>query len=110
MAYWALESTVSIIKNFFDEKASSNTQPFLIENEYFNLITLNIADLLEGFLILFIEKQMKTKKEEEIKKTKNTQELIYNDYSIKRNKFVYIFTINIFNFFFWLVVLIFCII
>ena len=66
-------------------------------SSYFNLITLNIADLLAGFLVLFIEKQMKTKKEEEIKKTKNTQELIYNDYSIKRNKFVYIFTLSIFN-------------
>jgi len=44
---------------------------------------LNIADLLAGFLVLFIEMQMKTKKKEEIKKSKNTQELIYNDYSIK---------------------------
>ena len=98
LVYWVLELAVSIIKYIFDEDASSNTQTFLIENEYFHLITLNIADLLAGFLVLFTEMQMKTKKEEEIKKTKNTQELIYNDYSIKRNKFVYIFAIGIFNF------------
>ena len=60
---------------------------------------MNIADLLAGFLVLFTEMQMKTKKKEEIKKSKNTQELIYNDYSIKRNKFIYIFIISIFNLF-----------
>ena len=53
---------------------------------------------MAGFLVLFTELQMKTKKKEEIKKSKNQQELIYNDYSIKRNKFVYIFIISITNF------------
>ena len=97
LIFWILDLAVTIIKNFFDENAINNDNFYLKENEYFHLITLNIADLLAGFLVLYTEMQMKTKKKEEIKKTKNTQELIYNDYSVQKNKFVYIFIISIFN-------------
>ena len=97
LVFWILELAISIIKYFFEVETSNKNEIYYKENAYFNLISLNIADLLAGFLVLFTEIQMKTKKKEEIKKTKNTQELIYNDYSIKRNKFIYIFIISIFN-------------
>ena len=95
LVYWILDLICTIIKNFFDENTTSE---YYATHEYSNLISLNIADLLAGFSVLFTEIQMKTKKKKEIRKSKNTQELIYNDYSIQRNKFVYIFIISIFNF------------
>ena len=95
--FWILDFATTLINYYFNNNVTNNDQ-FYIENEYFHLISLNISDLLAGFLVLFTELQMKTKKKEEIKKSKNQQELIYNDYSIKRNKFVYIFIISITNF------------
>jgi len=98
LIFWILELGTSIIKYFFDENSTYNNIDYSRDNEYFHLIELNISDLLAGFFVLFTEMQMKTQKTEEVKKSKNTQELIYNDYSIKRNKFVYVFIISIFNF------------
>jgi hypothetical protein len=80
LVFWILELAISIIKYFFEVETSNKNEIYYKENAYFNLISLNIADLLAGFLVLFTEMQMKTKKKEEIKKSKNTQELIYNDY------------------------------
>ena len=62
LVFWILELAVSIIKYFFEVETSNKSEIYYKENEYFNLISLNIADLLAGFLVLFTEMQMKTKK------------------------------------------------
>ena len=73
--FWILDFATTLINYYFNNNVTNNDQ-FYIENEYFHLISLNISDLLAGFLVLFTELQMKTKKKEEIKKSKNQQELI----------------------------------
>jgi hypothetical protein len=98
LVFWILDFASTFINYYFDNNIDNNIDKYRA-NEYLHLISLNISDLLAGFLVLFTELQMKTKKkEEEIKKSKNTQDLIYNDYSNKRNKLVYIFIISITNF------------
>ena len=90
---WALDFVVSLIKYFFENK--SNESSFLKENEYIYLITMNIADLLAGFLVLYTKINTKSEKENKEIIKKSRYELIYNDLSIKKNKFLYIFIISL---------------
>jgi hypothetical protein len=71
----------------------------LVEYDYLQLLNLNIADLLSGFLVLITYYRMKSEKEKiEIKnKNRNTisLELIYNDFSKKDNKYILILILSI---------------
>ena len=68
LIFWILELLVSIFKNliynhkFFGESIKND-----ITDEYIDLISLNIADLLAGFLVLYTKYSFKKK---EIKKEK----------------------------------------
>ena len=69
--------------------------------ELLNLIFLNVADLLAGILVLYTYKNSKSIKSKELVEkhtSKNSIELIYNDLSIKRNKFYLILIISILEF------------
>jgi hypothetical protein len=57
LIFWILDLVVTFINKFFDENVLNS---YLRVNEYFHLITLNISDLLAGFLVLYTEIQMKT--------------------------------------------------
>ena len=76
LVYWALEILVAVFNNI-----NKNYLKFELNdlgNEYINLICLNIADLLAGFLVIYticsISKKVIKKKE-----SKNEIQLIYND-------------------------------
>ena len=89
------------IKDYFDTIYSSAENIKTIE--LFNLICYNIADLLSGFLVLYTYISSRSVKEETIvkKKSKNIiqYELIYNDLSIRKNKYIFILLISFLEFF-----------
>ena len=70
--------------------------------ELFNLICYNVSDLLSGFLVLYTYISSRSVKEEKIvkKKSKNViqYELIYNDISIRKNKYYFLFFISFLEF------------
>ena len=89
-----------IIKDYFDEIYYTAENIKIIE--LFNLICYNIGDLLSGFLLLYTNISSRSVKEEKIvkKKSKNIiqYELIYNDLSIRKNKYYYILFISVLEF------------
>ena len=89
-----------LIKDYFDTIYSPSEDIKIIE--LFNLICYNISDLLSGFLVLYTYISSRSVKEEKIikKKSKNIiqYELIYNDISIRKNKYYFIFLISFLDF------------
>jgi hypothetical protein len=89
----------SLEKLIFENKQELNS----LEYNFIYILSLNFSDLIAGFLVLYTYLKMKSiSKEKEIKKTnknnKNAYELIYNDLSIKRNKYYLILLISALNF------------
>lgn len=95
LVYWILDFVVTLIKYFFENNIKNNENSFSKENEYIYLITMNVADLLAGFLVLYTKINTKSEKEEKKIIKKSKYELIYNDLSIKENKYLYIFVISL---------------
>ena len=101
--YWIL----SIITSFINQKFKDliNNYENLHKKEYnlFNLIFINIGDLLSGFLVLYTYCSSKPETIEESKENKNNIEvpyqLIYNDLSVKKNKYRLILLCSILHLF-----------
>ena len=106
---WAFDIANLHIKEVFD-RIYSDRDHFSLMFEFINTICFDIADLLAGILVLYTYIITKTKKEKqreeeknEIKK-KNSQstnfiEYIYNDLSIKNNKYSLIVLVSILHYF-----------
>ena len=91
----------TLIKGYFEEVIYSDINRVNLMIELLNLIFLNVADLLAGILVLYTYKNSKSIKSKELVEkhtSKNSIELIYNDLSIKRNKFYLILIISILEF------------
>ena len=98
LIYWVLEITVALIKNYYyydfkDLQLESNLQ-----NEYIDLISLNVADLLAGFLVLYTIFSISKKK---IKRQRSKVEikLIYNNPFHKKNKVLLLILISFLDLF-----------
>ena len=89
-----------LIKDYFDTIYSPEENIKIIE--LFNLICYNVADLLSGFLVLYTYISSRSDKKETIvkKKSKNViqYDLIYNDLSIRENKYSFILLISFLEF------------
>ena len=94
IGYWVAEIIRSICNQTLNNNKpfsiDNSKEDFALEEELFNLILLNIADLLQGFLVLYTNMIMKpfTKKEETTyqKEMKNLKLLlIYNNISYRNN-------------------------
>lgn len=101
---WIFEIAAALLKGYFELKYTEQIYFFTII-ELFYLICLNIGDLLAGFLVLYTHINSKSeKKEEELVVQKRTRSskysiiLIYNDLSIKKNKYYFILLISILEF------------
>ena len=97
LVFWALDLFYSIV-DYLNIKQYDKFYLFIKENNYLNLISLNISDLLGGFLVLITHIRSKSAKENsEVNKDKipsNRYDLIYNDLSIKNYKGLLIFIVS----------------
>ena len=97
---WIIDLLSAITKGVFDLKYYDKGDIYIII-ELAYIICLNIADLLAGFLVLYTYKTSqpeKTKSEDDLKRNKSYIELIYNDLSIKKNKYYLILLSSILEF------------
>lgn len=96
----SLDLLNKLIKDHFDTIYSPKENIKIIE--LFNLICYNVADLLSGFLVLYTYISSRSDKKETIvkKKSKNViqYDLIYNDLSIRENKYSFILLISFLEF------------
>ena len=110
LVFWILELSVSILNNFiYKLKAIKLDDELVIDDdlkdEYIELISLNIADLLAGFLVLYTKYSLPKKEKRSI--SKGEIELIYKGDPVNNNKKVlYLIVISISDFvarslFFW---------
>jgi len=93
---WLFDLSSSFIKTYFEYIYSEiNNSSVMIE--LINLVCLNIGDLLAGFFVLYTHINSKSNKENsEVRRTSSNQvKLIYNDLSIKKNKYLLILLISI---------------
>ena len=95
---WILDILLFLDKSYFDSKyLNSNSMRTIIE--LFNLICLNIGDLLAGFFVLYTYKSSQSEKDKSSERSQSNHiELIYNDLSVKENKNFLIFSISILEF------------
>ena len=97
---WIINLSSALIKGVFVHKYDEKDHiDVIIELAY--IICLNITDLLAGFLVLYTNKTSQTEKsksEEDLKINKSYIELIYNDLSIKENKYCLILLSSILEF------------
>ena len=104
LIFWGMDLVLyipSLIFKFSNPNIEEEKKP-LVKKDYLELLNLNFADLLSGFLVLITYYRMKSEKEiEEIKEKKNKKrntldfELIYNDFSEKGNKYILILILSI---------------
>ena len=92
---WILDILLFLDKSYFDSKyLNSNSMRTIIE--LFNLICLNIGDLLAGFFVLYTYKSSQSEKDKSSERSQSNHiELIYNDLSVKENKNFLIFSISV---------------
>ena len=81
LIYWIIEISVSLIKNIKEDSFKLKNIDY--ENQFIDIISLNIADLLAGFLVLYSYCQFKNKTENKIRQSKFP--LIYNN-PLNKNK------------------------
>ena len=99
--YWIVDSIITLGKDYFETQPSVKGSRFAKEIDLFYLICLNISDLSAGFLVLFTYFKLKTLRKNRpidkaiIRTSVNSLELIYNDYSIRENKYPLILLISI---------------
>ena len=80
LIYWIIEISVSLIKNIKESYFLLKNIDY--ENQFIDIISLNIADLLAGFLVLYSYCQFKHRTNNKIK---TRIPLIYNN-PLKKNK------------------------
>ena len=94
---WIFDILDALIKGIFEYiYYDKNDFPIIVELSY--LICLNIGDLLSGFLVLYTHKTSQSVKPKEIEdnsRKKSHIQLIYNDLSIKKNKYYLLLVISI---------------
>ena len=91
---WIIDFITYLINQYKDDTLKYDNMEFIKLNDYLYLISLNISDLLAGFLVLVTYCHTKSEKKEEKKIKPNSIELIYNDLSIKENKLIYIVSLS----------------
>ena len=93
--------------NFYDYRLNINTKyyyPFAVETELFNLVTLILADLSFGFLVVYTYirlnciRNLKNEHQNNIRSSNNIIELIYNKPSDKKNAMLLIIIISLLDF------------
>ena len=94
LAYWLLGFISSTMDYITENKFYKNLKKNKNRNDYLNLFILNATDLLADILVLITNYRMKSEKEA-IKFNNEKYKLIYNDLSIKENKRILIFSMNI---------------
>ena len=83
LVYWIIEISISLIKNIKEDSFQFSSIDH--ENQFIDIISLNIADLLAGFLVLYSKCQFKNKSDNnKIKQPKFS--LIYNIFFLLLNK------------------------
>ena len=122
LIFWILDLSIIIVRDIYLNKETSSKES-LKGTELIYIFCLNISDFLAGFLVLYTEIKIKShknegeeesdkrksKKEKEKeksrkyksknkKKIKITYDLIYNDKSIRKHKYYYLFFISILEF------------
>ena len=97
--YWFIDF-MTFIENVFFVKYSRYSDQYQKELILLYLICVNIGELSSGILVLITKIKLNYFKPKEIKITsKNNLKLIYNDLSVKKNKYKLIFLASIFDFF-----------
>lgn len=93
---WFCDISSYLIKSYI-EYIYNEINNYNVMIELINIICLNIADLLSGFFVLYTHINSKSNKEKnEGRKISNSQvKLIYNDLSIKKNKYILILLISV---------------
>jgi len=102
LIYWCID-LLSLIPSFIFQISNSEMEKgniSLVKYDYFQMLNLNIADLLSGFLVLITCCRMKSEKEIMNEKNKNRNsimniDLIYNNFAEKKNKYILILILSI---------------
>ena len=123
LIFWILDLSIVIVRDLYLEKEIAGPE-YLKGTEFIYISCLNIADLFACFLVFHTyfkmrkintknkemesedgEESKKEKKKKKINKDKKVKkniklsyELIYNDNSIKNNKYIYLFIISLLEF------------
>lgn len=97
IVFWALEISIDISKTKFENSFKNIGISTNLKNEYLNLISLNIADLLAGFLVLYTKYSLSNKNLKK-KDSGNNIKYIYNDPTKKKCKFYLLIFISIMDF------------
>lgn len=105
--FWILDLTITIIQDAYLDEEITNLE-YLKGPKYIYICCLTVSDLLAGFLVMRTNRKMKSiktqdkeqEKKNEVEKGKSglTQELIYNDLSIRNHKYSYLFLISVLEF------------
>ena len=93
LIYWIIEISVSLIKNIKEDSFQLKNIDY--ENQFIDIISLNIADLLAGFLVLYSYCQFKNKTKNKNKILQSKFPLIYNSPLNKNKKKIFYFLILI---------------
>ena len=91
---WIIDFIAYVINQFKDDTLKYNNIKFIKLNDYLYLISLNISDLLAGFLVLVTYCNTKSEKKKEEVRKGNSLKLIYNDLSKKENKLIFIASLS----------------
>jgi len=107
LAYWIIDLSITIVRDTFLDEEIKELE-YLKGTEFIYICCLTVSDLFAGFLVMRTyrkmksintqEKQQETKNEIEKGKSGLTQELIYNDLSIRNHKYSYLFLISLLEF------------
>ena len=95
--YFALFWILDLINELEISNNKKGSAPQII-SRLFNIIYINLGELLSGFLVLYTKLRSKEKKIETIQTGKTEVELIYNDLSLKKNVKILIFLVSILDF------------
>ena len=113
LIYWIIDLSITIVRDTFLEEEITDTEKYKGTElqkgtELIYISCLTVSDLLAGFLVMRTNRKMKSintqekqqEKKGEIEKGKSglTQELIYNDLSIRNHKYSYLFLISLLEF------------
>ena len=107
LIYWIIDLSITIVRDIFLEEEIKELE-YLKGTEFIYISCLSVSDLLAGFLVMRTYRKMKSintqekqqEKKNEVEKGKSglTQELIYNDLSIRNHKYSYLFLISLLEF------------
>ena len=98
LIYWVLEISVAIIKNYYYDDFEDIELESNLQNEYIDLVSLNVADLLAGFLVMYTISSI-SKKKIKTQISKVEIKLIYNNPFYKKKKVFLLVLISILDLF-----------